>query len=98
MISRDCSARSCVQGVGKLSHSGFHFFDALMEFYKAGLTSVADRNKFASSVEVACHAVRPDAVTRLQTGADWSSKFPNYASSQQFDEQAMLQVAHTRFE
>jgi predicted dehydrogenase len=55
------------QGHGKISHSGYHFIDQLMEFYKAGVKGIQDPKKKATGASVSAVSVQPEAFATLQT-------------------------------
>lgn len=55
------------QGHGKISHSGFHFIDCIVEFWKEGLHS----GKKADSISVFSSFVRPNGLLRQLTREDY---------------------------
>lgn len=78
------------QGHGKISHSGYHFIDMLVEFYKAGTKSIRDPQKVASRASVSCVGVRPQSVFRLQTHEDWSRVLPGYHEQLKYEARNLM--------
>ena len=59
------------EGYGKVSHSGFHFIDCVVEFWKEGLYS----GKKADAIEVFSRFVRPNGLLKQLTHEDYARIF-----------------------
>ena len=62
---------SYFDGHGKVSHSGYHFLDCVIRFWRAGMAS----GKAADQLEVTSSFVRPRGLIKQLTKADYSRLF-----------------------
>ena len=80
------------EGYGKVSHSGFHFIDCVVEFWKEGLCP----GKRADALEVFSRFIRPKGLLKQLTHEDYAKLFgPDYETVCKYSDEALSHMFET---